>query len=100
MRIMAIADEECAYLWDHFDKSKLEGVDLIISCGDLHPHYLSFLATFTSAPVLYVHGNHDEKYDQVPPDGSDSVVRDGRHPAGRCDRFRDPALHGHRLHVR
>lgn len=69
MRIMAIADEECAYLWDHFDKSKLEGVDLIISCGDLHPHYLSFLATFTSAPVLYVHGNHDEKYDQVPPDG-------------------------------
>lgn len=69
MRIMVIADEESDYLWDHFDKSKLEGVDLIISCGDLHPHYLSFLATFTSAPVLYVHGNHDVKYAKVPPDG-------------------------------
>ncbi len=69
MRIMAIADEESAYLWDYFDKSKLEGIDLIISCGDLHPHYLSFLATFTDAPVLYVHGNHDEKYDETPPDG-------------------------------
>ena len=69
MRILAIADEECATLWDHFDKSKLEGIDLIISCGDLHPHYLSFLATFTSAPVLYVHGNHDTKYDKTPPDG-------------------------------
>ena len=44
MRIMAIADEESKYLWDYFDKSKVEGVDLIISCGDLHPHYLSFCA--------------------------------------------------------
>lgn len=69
MRILVIADDESSYLWDHFDKSKLEGVDLIISCGDLHPHYLSFLATFTSAPVVYVHGNHDGKYEQVPPEG-------------------------------
>lgn len=69
MRILAIADEESKYLWDYFEKSKLEGIDLIISCGDLDPRYLSFLATFTSAPVLYVHGNHDTKYAQVPPDG-------------------------------
>ena len=69
MRILAIADEESKYLWDYFEKSKLEGIDLIISCGDLDPRYLSFLATFTSAPVLYVHGNHDTKYAKVPPDG-------------------------------
>lgn len=69
MRILAIADEECKSLWDHFDRSKLEGIDLIISCGDLDPRYLSFLATFTSAPVIYVHGNHDRKYEQIPPDG-------------------------------
>ena len=69
MRILAIADEECKSLWDHFDKSKLEGIDLIISCGDLDPRYLSFLATFTSAPVIYVHGNHDKKYSHMPPEG-------------------------------
>ncbi len=69
MRILAIADEESAYLWDYFDKSKLKGVDLIISCGDLAPEYLSFLTTLTSIPVLYVHGNHDEKYDRNPPEG-------------------------------
>ena len=34
--------------------------DLIISCGDLDPRCLSFLATFSSAPVIYVHGNHDD----------------------------------------
>lgn len=69
MKILAIADEESPYLWDYFEKSKLEGIDLIISCGDLEPSYLSFLATFASVPVIYVHGNHDEKYEQVPPEG-------------------------------
>lgn len=69
MRILAIADEESKALWDYFDKSMLEGIDLIISCGDLDPRYLSFLVTFYSGPVLYVHGNHDGKYEQIPPEG-------------------------------
>lgn len=69
MRILAIADEESKYFWDYFEKSKLEGIDLIISCGDLDPRYLSFLATFTHAPVLYVHGNHDKRYDEIEPEG-------------------------------
>lgn len=69
MKILAIADKESEYLWDYFEKSKLEGIDLIISCGDLDPHYLSFLVTLTTIPVLYVHGNHDAKYKQIPPDG-------------------------------
>ncbi len=73
MRILAVSDRESPYYWDFFEKSKLEGIDLILSCGDLDPHYLSFLCTFTSAPVLYVHGNHDGKYDTVPPDGCISV---------------------------
>ena len=28
MKILAIADEESKYLWDYFEKSKLEGIDL------------------------------------------------------------------------
>ena len=69
MRILAIADEESKALWDYFDRSMLEGIDLIISCGDLDPRCLSFLVTFYSGPVLYVHGNHDGKYEQIPPEG-------------------------------
>lgn len=69
MKILAIADQECKLLWDYFDKSRLEGIDLILSCGDLKPQYLSFLATFTHAPILYVHGNHDDRYKTTPPDG-------------------------------
>ena len=73
MRILAIADEESAYLWDFFEKSKLEGIDLIISCGDLDARYLSFLATFAAVPVLYVHGNHDASYQYIPPEGCECI---------------------------
>ena len=52
MKILLLADEESKYLYDFFDKSKLEGIDLIISCGDLSPNYLSFLATFSRVPIL------------------------------------------------
>ena len=69
MKILVLADEESKYLWDYFEKSKLEGIDLIISCGDLKPQYLSFLATFAKVPILYVHGNHDAIYNEIPPDG-------------------------------
>ena len=69
MRILAISDHESPYFWDYFDKQKLEGIDLFLSCGDLDPRYLSFLATFFQGPVLYVHGNHDGIYQTMPPDG-------------------------------
>ncbi len=69
MKILVLSDHESPALWDYFDKKKLAGVDLIISCGDLKAEYLSFLVTFTSAPVLYVHGNHDERYEKQPPEG-------------------------------
>ena len=45
MKILAVADEECKALWDYFTPDKLEGVELIIACGDLSRHYLEYLAT-------------------------------------------------------
>lgn len=69
MKILVIADEESKYLWDYFEKEKLEDVDLILSAGDLKAEYLSFLTTMYAIPVLYVHGNHDGKYAMKPPEG-------------------------------
>lgn len=69
MKILVLADIESKGLWDYFSPEKVKGYDLIISCGDLNPHYLTLLATFTSAPVLYVHGNHDTRYETDPPEG-------------------------------
>lgn len=69
LKILFISDEPSPALWDYFEASRLEGIDLIISCGDLPPQYLSFLATFFQGPVLYVYGNHDDCYLDTPPDG-------------------------------
>ena len=69
MRIMFISDEESKSFWDFFRKESFDGIDLIVSCGDLDADYLSFLTTMTSIPVLYVKGNHDDKYDRHPPEG-------------------------------
>ena len=73
MKILAIADYESPYFWDYFSPEKLEGIELILSCGDLKPQYLSFLATFAHCPVLYVHGNHDDRYAKDPPLGCTCV---------------------------
>ena len=69
MKILVLADRAEPKLWEHFDKRHLDGIDLIISCGDLPASYLSFLTCFTHAPILYVHGNHDARYKQNPPEG-------------------------------
>ena len=69
MRILAISDEPSPKLWGEHCRDALAGVDLILSAGDLPSSYLSFLTCFTNAPVIYVHGNHDDHYEQKPPEG-------------------------------
>ncbi len=73
MKILTISDEECPALWDYYMPGRLEGYDLIISCGDLNSKYLSFLVTMAKCPVLYVHGNHDVAYNDKPPEGCDCI---------------------------
>ncbi|MGI6315703.1 MAG: metallophosphoesterase family protein [Christensenellales bacterium] len=69
LKILVVADHESRYIWDFFDKSVFQGIDLILSCGDLKAEYLSFLVTMIPAPLLYVRGNHDGSYDEQPPEG-------------------------------
>ena len=73
MKILTISDEESPALWDHYMPGRLDGYDLIISCGDLNSRYLSFLVTMARCPVLYVHGNHDTGYLDRPPEGCDCI---------------------------
>ena len=87
MKILCIADVENKALWDFYSKDRTEGIDMILSCGDLHPDYLQFLVTMTSCPLYYVRGNHDHHYDHNPPLGcipidDDIIVEGGLRIAG------------------
>ena len=78
MRILAVSDVEAKYLYDYYTPGKLDGFDMILSCGDLRREYLEFLVTLANCPLLYVHGNHDERFEEAPPEGcicvDDSIV--------------------------
>ena len=69
MKALLVSDAESRALWDYYRPERVEGVDVIISCGDLKKEYLEFLVTMTSKPVLYVPGNHDAGYVSDPPGG-------------------------------
>ncbi|MDO5112462.1 MAG: metallophosphoesterase [Clostridia bacterium] len=73
LRALAVSDQESAYIWDYFDPRPFAGVDVIISCGDLKPSYLSFLVTMVNKPLFYVHGNHDARYAATPPEGCTNI---------------------------
>ena len=69
IRILLLADQKSKFLYDYYEPDKVKDIDLIISCGDLSPEYLSFFVTLCNVPLLYVRGNHDTRYDSKPPEG-------------------------------
>lgn len=76
MKLLVVSDEPESLLYDHFRRERWEGIDAIISCGDLPAEYLSFLVSMLNVPCYYVRGNHDESYEQHPPEGCENI--DGR----------------------
>lgn len=76
MKILAVADTEAKYYYDFYMPGRLDGIDLILACGDLRREYLEFLATLAHGPLVYVRGNHDDSFHHAPPEGC--VCADGR----------------------
>ena len=74
--ILCVSDEEDNGLWGGNHNSELKNYDFIISAGDLKAEYLEYLVTMSNRPLLYVHGNHDEQYDNNPPEGCISIDDD------------------------
>ena len=67
--ILCVADEEDQSLWGGYNSTQLKTYDFLISCGDLKKDYLEYLVTISNKPLFYVHGNHDESYEENPPEG-------------------------------
>lgn len=76
MKILAVSDEKSGFLYDYYEPGRLDGYDLIISCGDLSKNYLEFLVTMAHCPLFYVRGNHDVTFGSEPPEGC--VCIDGK----------------------
>ncbi|HBF43809.1 MAG TPA: metallophosphoesterase [Desulfobacteraceae bacterium] len=69
MKILSVSDYVEPALYNTFDSKRFQGIDLILSCGDLPPEYLSFLADMFNVPLYFVRGNHDIRFDLKSPYG-------------------------------
>jgi uncharacterized protein len=69
MRILSVSDYVEPILYDPGSYKCLTGIDLILSCGDLPPEYLTYLVTVFNVPLFYIRGNHDAMYEFKPPQG-------------------------------
>ena len=59
LRILAVSDEPQSDLWGGIDRERFGRLDLLASCGDLPPGYVSYLEGTLRVPLAYVIGNHD-----------------------------------------
>jgi Icc-related predicted phosphoesterase len=75
MKILSVSDMVVPELSNRFDARPFEGVELVISCGDLPPEYLAFIRERLDVPLFYVRGNHDLRYRSAPPTGCVNIHR-------------------------
>jgi Icc-related predicted phosphoesterase len=73
MRILSVSDVVDPMLYPRVDKGRFGRIDLVLGCGDLPPEYLSYLAHAFDAPLFYVKGNHDIRYQNRPPLGCRNI---------------------------
>ncbi len=73
VRILSVSDFVDKTLKDRIEARDLPSLDLIISCGDLAPEYLSFLRDRLDRPLYFIKGNHDIRYSVANPMGCSNI---------------------------
>ncbi len=75
MKILTVSDHESPMVYSPQIAERFSDVDLLISCGDLSPHYLDYMVSMLNRPFYYVHGNHvfKEVNEIVTPQGGQNL---------------------------
>ncbi|RLC05492.1 MAG: Icc-like protein [Deltaproteobacteria bacterium] len=73
IKILSVSDFVDKSLTQMVENKTLKPVDLIVSCGDMDPEYLSFLRDRLDKPLFYVKGNHDIRYTASNPVGCKNI---------------------------
>ena len=65
MKILLLSDVADPALWDYLNRSLLEGIELVLACGDLPAEYLDWIRMplgYSDAPeLLTFYGIFNEK---------------------------------------
>ena len=86
MVVLAVSDKVSESLYSDPNPDGDPTYDAILSCGDLRPGYLDFLASRFNAPLFYVRGNH-ANYVEADSDGTRVTVIHGKNLHRTSTRF-------------
>ncbi len=59
MRILTVSDKVVEAIYSPALAQLAQGVELVLSCGDLPHEYLEYIVSVLNVPLYYVLGNHD-----------------------------------------
>jgi Icc-related predicted phosphoesterase len=77
VRVLAVSDKTSEVLHGPALERVAQGVELILSCGDLPSDYLEYIVSVLNVPMCYVMGNHGGDGGEKPePEGGTNI--DGR----------------------
>lgn len=66
MRVLTVSDKVVDVLYSPALEQIAQGVELVLSCGDLPPEYLEYIVSVLNVPLFYVLGNHDGNGEEQP----------------------------------
>ena len=69
VKILSVSDVVDPILHQNAGSEPFSDIDVIVSCGDLPPEYLSRLVHAFKAPLYFVSGNHDIRFKEKQPMG-------------------------------
>jgi Icc-related predicted phosphoesterase len=81
IKLLSVSDVVDPMLHQYAGNEPFTGIDVLISCGDLPPEYLSRLVHAFNAPLYFVGGNHDIRY-------KDKLPQGGLNLHGRVERIK------------
>lgn len=82
IRILTVSDVVTPIDKIRNDNRVSQGIDFILSCGDLPPEFLTSLAVLFNVPLFYVCGNHDIRYLDKKPQGCTDIHKRLIHVCG------------------
>ncbi len=60
MKILSLSDKIVPFIYSPQVRTRFQGTDLVIGCGDLAYYYLEYVLNALDVPLYFVRGNHDE----------------------------------------
>ena len=60
MKVLSLSDKIVPFIYSPQLRQRINGVNLVIGCGDLAYYYLEYVLNALDAPLFFVRGNHDK----------------------------------------